>query len=164
MADNKENKEDEEKKKSSGENTDQGKDKGGDKDKFSDNSQQPPPTWLEWTVRGVSLLLVLFCLGYFFYSASLPETMPKFVFEVQQDKIEQRGGQWAVPVDVTNDSGASVHALTITATLTGLEDEPEETLTVTLLGPNEEITTTFWFDEDPRGKGLEMSTGAYLLP
>lgn len=130
----------------------------------SPNEQRPPPTWLAWTVRGVSLAMVLGLLGYFVYLAVVPEEQPTFEFTVQTADVERRGAGWAVPVKVVNAGTLSVHALRLEATLAGIDDSPVEEQIVPLLGPGEEITVEFWFDRDPRPTGVACSTGSYLLP
>lgn len=126
--------------------------------------QSPPPTWLSWTIRGFSVLLIVGLLGYLVVATVRPTRQPTITFAVQQDKIQQRGGSWALPVDVTNEGTVSIHALTVNAVLTQLPDKPKSSLTILLLGPGQVVTTTFWFEQDPRGKGEAFRVEGYVLP
>lgn len=130
----------------------------------SAGKQKPPPTLFSWAIRGISLLIILGLVGYFVAAALQPQEPPVFKFTVKNEKIEQRGTGWAVPVDVVNNGTMSVHALKVKATLTDHPDQPEESADIVLMGPGETVTATFWFGEDPRGLGLELEVGAYLLP
>ena len=130
----------------------------------SAQNQKPAPTLLSWTVRGISLAFIVSIIGYFIWSAAQPDVHPTFTFEVEQEKIEQRGTGWAMPVNITNTGLMSVHALEAVATLTGVGGKQEENVNIVLLGPNESVTATFWFDQNPRDKGVEFSVGSYLLP
>lgn len=135
--------------------------------------QRPAPTILSWSIRGISLLIVVSLIGYFLWSAARPVVEPKIVFEVLDDKIEQRGGSWAMPVEVTNKGTVSIHTLTIGAALTpsyssaGKEEaksREEESVEIPLLGPNEMVTATFWFDQDPRKQNPRFAVKTYVLP
>lgn len=130
----------------------------------SATKQAPPPTWLSWSIRGASLVLIVGLLGYFSFMATQPDTRPTITFVVEKFDIEQRGTGWAVPVRVKNTGSMSVHALKVKGALTQVPGEPEETADIPLLGPREEVSVTLWFDEDPRRKRVEMSVGSYLLP
>ena len=126
--------------------------------------QSPAPTWLSWSVRGFSLAVILGLIAYFVWATVRPVVEPVINFTTQTDKIEQRGGGWALPVKVVNDGTLSVHALKVNAVLTEARGEPESSITIALLGPDEEVTTTFWFLEDPRDKGPRFTVESYLRP
>ncbi|NJC26797.1 hypothetical protein [Neolewinella antarctica] len=147
-----------------------------DKQKNDDNAQQdseddgsqqsPAPTWLSWSIRAASGLLVVALIGYFVYMAAQPVVEPTIEFTMQRDKVEQRGGSWAVPVEITNRGTISVHALAIRATRprVGNNGDEEQTLVIPLIGPNEMVETTFWFSEDPRNRPPEFAVESYLAP
>ena len=145
---------------------DQDKEKDGKEKGSAQNTskQVPPPTILSWSIRGFSVLLIVALLGYFIYSWAKPTVMPQIEFTPLVEKIEQRGTGWAVPVKIVNKGTMSVHALSVRGTLTAVAEQPAETLDILLLGPNEQVQGTLWYDQDPRGKGLEMSVCSYLLP
>jgi len=130
--------------------------------KDSSSEQQPPPTLIAWSVRGTSLLFILGMIGFFVWSALQPRVEPIFDLEILTDKIEQRGEQWVLPVEVTNQGSMSVHTLSVEAKLNGAEEE--ESHVVPLIGPSESLTLVFWFDEDPRGRQPQLSVGSYELP
>jgi|GEM_PF-2197235 len=133
------------------------------------DEQSPAPTILSWAIRGFSLLIVVSFIGYFIWSAIRPDKQPNISFHVLEDKIELRDNGWAMPVEVTNESTLSVHALTTSATLTksdGGTDEysEEKSVAIRLLGPNEMVTATFWFEQNPRNAQAEFAVKTYLLP
>jgi len=130
----------------------------------SGTQQQPAPTILSWSIRGLSLLLIIALLGYFVWAAFQPEVKPDITFEVQTEKIEQRGREWAVPVKITNSGGMSVHNLSVQAALPDDEKADARLAEIMMMGPGEEISTTFWFNEDPREKTIECTVNSYLLP
>lgn len=138
-----------------------------DKNKKSAESatqEDPPPSWIIWGVRGVSLLIVFFLLGYFTWAAFKPQHRPVFEFEIIEKNIAQRGTGWVLPVEVTNTGNMSVHNAKVKATLSAAEGQPEESITLILVGADEQVTAEFWFNEDPRGKNPVFEVGSYLLP
>lgn len=141
-----------------------GRSGGGKSDSQSVLQQSPPPTWLSWGIRGLSLAIIVSLIAYLVYDTVRPVREPVITFTIIQSKIESRGGGWALPVSVTNAGTEAVHALKINAALTQVQGKPSSTLTVLILGPNEEVTATFWFSEDPRGKGPEFFVESYLNP
>lgn len=142
------------------ENNDSNKQNTGD----SGSEQQPPPTIVSWIIRGISLLLVVGLLGYFTWSAFAERVKPEIEFTILDAQIEQRGGSWAVPVDVKNTGTMSVHNLTVRAEIPGGGEKESEMANILLMGPGEVVRTTFWFRDNPRLKGVECSAASYLLP
>ena len=111
------------------------------------------------------MLLIVGIIVYFIVMAAQPESPPTIEFKLQEDKIEQRGGEWAVPVKVMNAGGMSVHSLVVKGvpTKSGQVQGEEEEAAISLLGPREEVSVTLWFGEDPRGQEIEFSVGSYLM-
>ncbi|SEQ24101.1 hypothetical protein [Neolewinella agarilytica] len=133
--------------------------------KDSSTEQQPPPTIIAWSVRGVSLLLILSLIGFFIWSALQPRIEPAFDLAILDDKIERRGEEWVLPVEVTNRGSISVHKLKVKASLSNkAKGAAEEAHIVPMLGPNEMVTLVFWFDQDPRQSQPQLSVGSYQLP
>jgi len=130
----------------------------------SSTEQQPPPTLVAWAVRGISLLLILGLIGFFAWSALQPRVEPVFDLNILTDKIEQRGEQWVLPVEVTNQGSMSVHTLSVNANLDGPDGELVESHVVPLIGPAETLTLVFWFNEDPRNRQPRLSISSYQLP
>jgi len=130
-------------------------------DRDKDNADKAPPSILMWAVRGVSALLVVGLLGYLIWSAVQPTVEVRFAFEVKTEDCAQREGRWVLPVEVTNESTISAHDVTYAISLS---DGTEKMVTLLLIGPNEQLTHEFWFDEDPRGRAAKCQVTSYLLP
>ena len=125
------------------------------------NEDKAPPTVLVWSVRGLSLLLILALLAYLVRNALQPNEAPSFTFEIMTDDCEQRLGRWVLPVSIMNEGDVSTHTLTYEVSV-GQSDTQE--IDLLLLGPREQLTHEFWYDEDPRGKSIECRVISYLLP
>ncbi|PHN02194.1 hypothetical protein [Flavilitoribacter nigricans] len=127
----------------------------------------PPPTIVEWSVRGFSLLIIFSLIGYFLYGAFQAERKPEFLVEVKQDEIRQIGNRWVIPVDVSNKGTYDVHQLKIQARLklpNGPEAYEAETSEVLLLGCDEKVSLEFSFAHDPLSHPFECQAVSYLLP
>lgn len=130
-------------------------------------SAGPPPTLVEWSFRGFSLLLVLSLIGYFIHEALQPEIRPEFSIHVKEDKIRQVNNRWVVPVEVSNKGTLDVHHLKIQAKLILSEDprqEETENSEIPLLGCDEQVSLEFWFTHSPKVYPFECQAGSYLLP
>ncbi|PHI19830.1 hypothetical protein CEQ90_10580 [Lewinellaceae bacterium SD302] len=136
--------------------------KGGNGAERSIYQQDPPPTLVSWSIRLTSILLVATLLIYFIWSMLQPVERPSFDFAVQNDQIEQRNGNWVVPVSVTNRGDVSVLNLAIEATLK-TSTESRET-NIRLLGPGESISVEFTFSEQLSEADLKYEAISYILP
>lgn len=119
--------------------------------------QDPPATIVEWTVRGVSFLIVLSLLGYFGYTASQPNESPFFECNVIGEEIEQRGNGWVMPVEVQNKGDISVSNVNVI-----VEEPNRSSLVVKMLGSKEKVKIEFWFDERPSPQ-TNVLVGSYIL-
>ncbi len=123
-----------------------------------------PPTLLEWSVRGMSLLLVLLLLGYVVWVSVQPPTPIHFEYGVEWERLEERDGAWVLPVTLQL-RGEGVQDLTITAELADGEEVIEEVpLEFPLMGQNETEQLELWFEEDPRDYTLRFNVGSYKVP
>jgi uncharacterized protein (TIGR02588 family) len=83
--------------------------------------------WLEWIVFGISLILVLFTLGYIVYDgATLGETPPNI--ELQLGQPQPQSDRFIVPVTATNRGDETAETVQIEVTLNsdGREEETAE--------------------------------------
>lgn len=126
--------------------------------------QEPPPTIVEWIVRGVSFLIIFSLLGYFIFKAVQPPVEPKFSFDVKQEKIAERNGVWVVPVGIKNEGSTSVHELRVTGTMTLAGGEEQENVSIPILGAGEVVVAEFWFDNNPQGNDMKFDLGTYIVP
>ncbi|NHC33206.1 hypothetical protein [Scytonema millei] len=80
--------------------------------------------WLEWIVFVISLILVLFTLGYIVYDgATLGETPPNI--ELQLDRPQPQGDRFIVPVTATNRGDETAETVQIEVTLNNDGKEAE---------------------------------------
>ena len=71
---------------------------------------------LEWTVFGVSLILVLGTVGFLAWDAAQGEDSPASL-SVETGTPEPRGGAWAVPVTVHNEGDETAEGVRVEVTL-----------------------------------------------
>lgn len=136
-------------------------------DKNDENESQEkdrtyPPTILTWTVRGISLSLVLALLTYFTYGALKDKQQPTIDFQVNESKIELLDNGWAVPVTITNRGGRSLHNLVFKGISQNDGSSHTENITLAILGPNETASVLVYFEEDPRNLDLKFLINSYL--
>ena len=130
--------------------------------------QDPAPTIIEWSVRLISLLLILGLLVFFIYNALQPQVKSTVVFQVQTEKISQMEDSFRLPVKITNEGTGSVQGLKVRAEMTymieGKEKKEAEDLTLLLMGPGESKGVVFVFDKDPRNYHVTFEVVSYLNP
>lgn len=132
----------------------------------SQTTQDPPPTWVEWSARGVSLLIVLSLFAYLIFaglSSSEPATL---IGEVLSERIDQRDGAWVVPATITNDGDVSVSEVKATLQMVDASGEvvESEQVDIPLLGQAASASVQFWFSQDPAEHRLEFDFGSYQVP
>jgi uncharacterized protein (TIGR02588 family) len=80
--------------------------------------------WLEWIVFAISLILVLFTLGYIVYDgATLGETPPNI--ELQLSQPQPQGDRFIVPVTASNRGDETAETVQIEVTLNSGGKETE---------------------------------------
>lgn len=128
--------------------------------------QQPPPTWLEWGVRIVSLAIVGALVAFVVVDGLRATRPPAYSYEVDPARIERRGESWVVPAEITNDGTVSVSAVTITMALTGPDGTvvDDSSVTVDLLGRGVTTQLEFVFPTDPRDYEIDLAVAGYQLP
>ena len=80
--------------------------------------------WLEWSVFGVGLVLVVGTLGFLFYDGVRARDAEPDV-RIRLGTPEQRGGQFVVPVVVTNEGGATAEGVQVEVILEQNGEERE---------------------------------------
>ena len=141
-------------------------DVGDDEEAPDDREQVLPPTIIEWSVRGVSLLLLLALVGYVGWHALQPARPTRFTYEVDMGDLREVGEEWALPASIRNEGDTSVLDLKVVGELSdgGAEPVDEAEVTLPLLGARESADFTLWFSEDPREFELEWNVDGYHLP
>ncbi|AFY85693.1 MAG: hypothetical protein CLLPBCKN_002285 [Chroococcidiopsis cubana SAG 39.79] len=106
--------------------------------------------WLEWIVFGISLILVLFTLGYIVYDgATLGETPPNI--ELQLGQPQPQSDRFIVPVTATNRGDETAETVQIEVTLNS-DGREEETAEFEIAFLPRHSTRRGWvtFQTDPR--------------
>ena len=106
--------------------------------------------WLEWIVFFISLILVLFTLGYIVYDgATLGETPPNI--ELQLGQPQPQSDRFIVPVTATNRGDETAETVQIEVTLNS-DGREEETAEFEIAFLPRHSTRRGWvtFQTDPR--------------
>lgn len=119
-------------------NSEDGADDQSEQQENAGNDKSPvPPTWIGWTLRIASTLLIAALLGYLFYKASIPPRDFRLALEAQWDRASTRDGELLVPLTLTNDSTQTVRHLRVDL----MSDAPEPVeVEIDLFGPGETVT------------------------
>jgi uncharacterized protein (TIGR02588 family) len=118
---------------------------------------------LEWTVFGVSLVLVLGTLGYLVREALTDSDGPPEVVVVLGAPRAGAGGHM-VPVTAENRGAATAEDVQITIRLTSDGGEEEAVLTVPYLPREASRSGWVTFRGDPGAGGLEVAGIAFQVP
>lgn len=129
-------------------------------------AQEPPPTLLEWTVRGISAAVLLALFLYMVWAALQPAAEAEILVDINRGQIEPRGSSWVVPVDIVNQSGNAVSDVVFSVALVDDDGEvvEEESATIGLLGQRESAAAELWFDANPNDYTLRADVGSYKFP
>ncbi len=106
--------------------------------------------WLEWIVFVISLILVLFTLGYIVYDgATLGETPPNI--ELQLGQPQPQSDRFIVPVTATNRGDETAETVQIEVTLNSSGKEAETSqLEIAFLPRHSTRRGWVTFQTDPR--------------
>jgi uncharacterized protein (TIGR02588 family) len=120
--------------------------------------------WLEWVVFAVSLILVVFTLGYLVYAGvSMGEQPPSL--EVRLGTPEQRQFNFIVPVTVVNHGDETAEGVKIEVVLqSGGEEKARGEVEIPFLPRH--ATREGWvaFEQDPRTAQLKARVLGYQKP
>lgn len=120
--------------------------------------------WLEWTVFGVGLVLVLGTIGYLLYdAATIGEPLPDL--EVGVGRAELHGQDFAVPVKVTNRGQQTAEGVQVEVVL--IKDGAEQergTFEIAFVPRRAEREGWVTFKTDPRGGELRARVLGYERP
>jgi uncharacterized protein (TIGR02588 family) len=123
------------------------------------------PFW-EKMVGVVGLLLVLSVLGFLLYAASVPQTGPEIVAEVQA--ITPQAGGYLVAFDAANHGRKTAAAVAIAGALydPAQGDEPIETAEVTFdyIPDQSNRSGSLLFEHDPRLFELRLQVKGFMDP
>lgn len=127
--------------------------------------------WLEWTVFGVGLALIICVAAYLVYDGMRAEESAPLI-EIRLGEPEQRGAEYVVPVVVSNRGNLTAEGVQVEVTLEGAggaggaggaETERGE-FTIAFLPRR--ATRSGWvaFRTDPRGRNLKPRILGYEKP
>ena len=120
--------------------------------------------WLEWSVFGIGLLLVVSTLGYLAYEGATMGNEPPNI-EVRLGPPEQRAQNFTVPVTVLNhgDQTASGVIIEVVLEQAGAEQARGQ-LELPFLPRHATREGWVTFDKDPRGAELKARVLGYEKP
>lgn len=126
--------------------------------------KRPEKNRLEWTVFGLSLLLVLGTLAYLTREALTTEELPPRV-EVRLGEPEAGPGGFTVPVTVYNSGGTAAEDVRITVLLATRDGASEEgRLVIPFLPRESDREGWVTFRTDPRRGTLRVGGVAFQAP
>lgn len=124
---------------------------------------KPDKNVLEWTVFGVSLVLVLATFGYLVRKALTEDDGPPEVVVVLGEPRTGAGGHM-VPVTAENRGGETAEEVQITVRLDARGGEEEAVLVVPYLPRESRRSGWVTFQGDPRAGVLRVAGVAYQTP
>ena len=120
----------------------------------------PPPTWAAWLARIVTVGSLVCIIAYLLFLAMRPRVDAQFDIALDFDALEARGGQWVLPVEVTNASTVSMGSVNV-------EIESGDTLrtfALSLMGEGESGTAEVTFPARPDPDATEARVVSYVSP
>lgn len=126
-------------------------------------SERPGRSVAEWTTFVVSSLLVLLLLG-LIASQSYQSDSPPAPEARVAGPMEERGGQFLVPVTVTNTGDEAAEAVQVLVSLDIDGEVTEGDQTVDFLSGDDEAELVFVFDDDPADGDLTVQVTGFAVP
>lgn len=124
----------------------------------------PEKNWLEWTIFGVSLLLVLGTIGLLIGAAVTGDNGPPAI-RIELGEASAQGERYTVPVTAINDGGATAADVHLRIELHRQGAEPEEgELTIQYLPRHARREGWVTFGSDPRRGTLVPRVLGYEKP
>lgn len=131
----------------------------------SATDQQLPPTLVVWIVRIIAVGLLAGIVGYLIHLV-ITDTVPaQFAFDVDWPAVENRRGNYVLPVEVVNDSTSAVNEVVIEVTLDGPGDRDETVeYTIALMGEGEAADAEVLFEQRPTRDNVTLRVLSYQSP
>ena len=120
----------------------------------------PPPTLAAWAARIITLGIMTLIIGYLVHLCLRPTVPAQFEVESAFDAVELRGGNWVLPVSVTNTSTESMGAVTVEV----VQGETTRSFQFTLMGEGERGEAEVVFAERPTADTIEVTVVSYVSP
>lgn len=121
--------------------------------------------WLEWSVFGVSFVLVACVLGYLVYEGARAGDGPPLI-EVRTGEPVARGRSFLVPVTLVNTGGQTAEGVSVEVVLEGADGGEVERGELTVAFLPRGATREGWvtFNSDPRAARLRPRVLGYEKP
>jgi uncharacterized protein (TIGR02588 family) len=116
--------------------------------------------WLEWSVLGISLLLVVGIVGYLLFLEFTPANKA-FRYEISFEKPEEINGRYLVPLRIDNNSNKSVQDVSVEISSGGNKSETAD-LQLDYLPRHSYRDATVIFDKKPTQ--LEGHINSFNIP
>jgi uncharacterized protein (TIGR02588 family) len=127
-------------------------------------ASKPEKNWLEWSVFGVGLVLVLATLGFLVRESLVGSGGPPEVVARLGAPRASAGG-YMVPVEVANVGEGTAEDVTVTVVLEGAGDEREEAqLEIAFLPRDSRRNGYVTFQRDPAGGAVRLGPIAFEVP
>lgn len=119
--------------------------------------------WVEWTVFGVSAVLIATVIGFLvFESATIGDALPDI--QLRLGTPEARSGYFAVPLEVTNKGDQTAEGVHIEVVLRAAGKEERADLEIAFLPRRGAREAWVTFKTDPRNGTLEVRVLGYEKP
>ncbi len=119
--------------------------------------------WLEWSVFGISALLVLGMLGYLVYNGATSTSSPPLL-SVSVGQGEQHGAQYLVPITVSNAGSQTAEAVQVTLTLTGTQPSEVSSVQLNYVPRGSQRQAWVTFHSDPHSGSIEARIEGFAQP
>ncbi|MEM7728378.1 MAG: hypothetical protein AAF311_03800 [Pseudomonadota bacterium] len=128
-------------------------------------SEDPPPTILVWIARTLTLAALLSIIGYLFWLISTDSRPAQFVVDARWSELDPRGGEWVLPITVTNDSTEAVTNVVLDAAFQPPgREEVNLSTTLPLMGEGERALLEMVFEDEPTPDTLDLRVSSYQSP
>lgn len=120
----------------------------------------PPPTWLAWTARILTVGTLAAMILYLVYLILRDPVSARFDIDLMFDEAENRNGVWVLPVEVTNASTESIGNVTVEVT----QGDTTRSFELMLMGEGEMGDAEVTFDLRPTEANTEAQVVSYVSP
>lgn len=131
----------------------------------SATDQLLPPSLVVWAVRIGALTLLGCIVGYLVNLVITDDVPAQFRFELDWPAVENRRGNYVLPIEVVNDSTEAVNEVVVRAELDGPGDNDETVeYTIALMGEGEVADAELLFTQRPTEANTTFRVLSYQSP
>ncbi|WP_298918305.1 hypothetical protein [uncultured Algimonas sp.] len=127
--------------------------------------EDPPPTFVIWVVRLLSVSAMLMIVAYLVYMI-MSDTVPaQFDIRPEFSELDERDGNFVLPLTVVNTSTVAVTTVVVVAELDGPGDRDDTiSATLPLMGEGETARLDLVFEQKPSEGNLKLRVTSYQSP